>query len=319
VPIGACSNGTSFSWCACGAWSVATQSMSPLRSASTSARRSRSLRRVHLEAAVERAHHVVGQRQVVGRGLAADTRAGGLRCRERLNRLGAREVLEVRPCVLVARECGVPRDHRRLRHGRDPREPEPRGHRALVHHAVSRERRILFVQRDDASGQALVLKRLAQDAGGYERLAVVGEAERTGVAQVRHLGQLLTAQPARDRGQEAGRDVGLPACRLGQRAEDRGVVDDGVGVRHRDHGAEASGRRGGSAGVDVLLVFLAGRAQVHVRVDEAGERVLARGVDDLAAARLGQSAGCPELGDVAIADQDVALLVELGSRVEHVR
>ncbi len=44
MPIGACSNGTSFSWWACGAWSVATQSISPEVSASTSAWRSFSLR-----------------------------------------------------------------------------------------------------------------------------------------------------------------------------------------------------------------------------------------------------------------------------------
>ena len=187
-----------------------------------------------------------------------------------------------------------------------------------MHHAVSRQRRILLEQRDDAAREALVLERLAQDAGGGDRLAVVGEPERAGVAEVRHLGQLLTAQAARDRGKEPGRDVGLPAGHLGQGAQNRGVVDDRVGVRHRDDRAEAAGGGGGGAGVDVLLVFLTRRAQVHVGVDEAGERVLARGVDDLAAPRLRQSAGRAELGDVTVADEDVALLVKLGSRVEHV-
>src|SRR3712207_9201062 len=43
LPIfGAASNGCSFSSRACGAWSVATQSIAPERSPSTSARRSRS-------------------------------------------------------------------------------------------------------------------------------------------------------------------------------------------------------------------------------------------------------------------------------------
>ena len=44
VPIAASSNGTSFSWRAWGAWSVATQSITPRRSASTSATRSASER-----------------------------------------------------------------------------------------------------------------------------------------------------------------------------------------------------------------------------------------------------------------------------------
>ena len=44
VPIGACSKGTSFSSRACGAWSVAMQSMTPLRSPSMSAWRSTCVR-----------------------------------------------------------------------------------------------------------------------------------------------------------------------------------------------------------------------------------------------------------------------------------
>ncbi len=44
TPIAACSKGTSFSSGACGAWSVATQSMVPSRSPSISAWRSSSVR-----------------------------------------------------------------------------------------------------------------------------------------------------------------------------------------------------------------------------------------------------------------------------------
>ncbi len=113
-----------------------------------------------------------------------------------------------------------------------------------------------------------------------DRLAVVGEAERAGVAQRGHLGQLVAAQAARDRSQEAGRDAGLAlgARRPASRSTDS-VVDDRVGVRHRDHRAEAAGGRRGGAGLDVLLVLLPGRAQVHVRVDERREHVLAGRID----------------------------------------
>ena len=51
--------------------------------------------------------------------------------------------------------------------------------------------RVLLVQREHAAAQPLVLQRLAQDRGAVHRLAVVGEAERAGVAQLRHLGQRL--------------------------------------------------------------------------------------------------------------------------------
>ena len=55
---------------------------------------------------------------------------------------------------------------------------------------------------------------------------------------------------------------------------------------------------------------------MDVRVDEAREDVLAGGVDHLAVAL--QRARGPELGDRAAADEDVALLVEPGARVEDV-
>ena len=122
----------------------------------------------------------------------------------------------------------------------------------------------------------------------------------------------------RDRGQEPDGYLCLPRGGFDQRSEDGGVVDDGVGVRHRDHRAEAAGRRGGRAGLEVLLVLLAGRAQVHVRVDEPGERVHALGVDGVAVLGRLEGSGLAELGDVPVLDEDVVRLVEPGARVEHV-
>ena len=56
---------------------------------------------------------------------------------------------------------------------------------------------------------------------------------------------------------------------------------------------------------------------MDVRIDEAREDVLAGSVDHLAVAF--QRAGGPELSDRAVADEHVALLVEPGARIEHVR
>jgi hypothetical protein len=63
-------------------------------------------------------------------------------------------------------------------------------------------------------------------------------------------------------------------------------------------------------------VLLAGRAQVHVRVDEAREQMAALAVEDLAA--LGRL-GAADLRDHAVADEHVERLVDPLARVEHVR
>src|SRR3954465_4428030 len=75
---------------------------------------------------------------------------------------------------------------------------------------------------------------------------------------------------ARDRRHEADRDPRVARGGVAQRAQHRGGVDDRVRVRHRDDRAVAARGRRAGAGVDVLLVLLAGHAQVDVRVDEGG-------------------------------------------------
>jgi hypothetical protein len=65
-------------------------------------------------------------------------------------------------------------------------------------------------------------------------------------------------------------------------------------------------------------VLLAGGAQVHVRVHEAGEQVTAGAVDHLGAGRRLERAGIAELGDRPLAHEHVVGGVEAGAGVEHV-
>ena len=102
----------------------------------------------------------------------------------------------------------------------------------------------------------------------------------------------VSASPARPRVTAARKPTGTRASRRAcSRSEQqhRRRVDDRVGVRHRHDRDVAAGRRGAGAGVDVLLVLLPGRAQVHVRVDEAGEQVPPLAVDHLGAAGVAAS------------------------------
>ena len=65
-------------------------------------------------------------------------------------------------------------------------------------------------------------------------------------------------------------------------------------------------------------MLLAGHAQVDVRVDEAGEQVAALAVDDLGALGRLERARRAQLGDRAVADEDVVRRVDPLARVEHV-
>ena len=77
------------------------------------------------------------------------------------------------------------------------------------------------------------------------------------------------------------------------------LVDDRIGVGHRDHRAEPAGGRRRGAGVDVLLVLLAGGAQVDVRVDEAGNACLPVASIVSPSRRPAQRTGRAELRDPA--------------------
>ena len=65
-----------------------------------------------------------------------------------------------------------------------------------------------------------------------------------------------------------------------------GLVDDRVGVRHREDRAVAACGGGRGAGRDRLLVLAPGCAQVDVRVDERRREQQARAVDDAVAVRV---------------------------------
>ena len=108
----------------------------------------------------------------------------------------------------------------------------------------------------------------------------------------------------------------LGAGLLAQRLDVGGGGDRRLGVGHRQDPAVAAGGGGAGPGLDVLLVLVAGRAQVDVGVEEGGEGVQALGLDHLRALRVGR-AGRGELGDLAVADDDVVDAVDPGDGVEH--
>ncbi len=274
-------------------------------------------RRVHLEPRVEAADLFVGEHQVMRRQLGRQLRAVRLGRGDRLDRNAGREVLDVGPRVLVEAEGAVAGDHRRLGDVWHPGEAERGRDRPLPHHPVAGQRRVLLVEEDRAPGEPLVLERPAHHPGVGDRQPVVGEAERAGLAQRRHLGQLAPLHAAGDGRDEAGRDDRLGLGPLAERRDDRGIVDDRVGVRHRDDPAVAARGGGPGPGLDVLAVLLAGRPQMDVRVEEGREGVEPAGVDLLAAVGKLAVARFGDRCDPPGADHDVAVAIELGAGIDR--
>ena len=187
-----------------------------------------------------------------------------------------------------------------------------------MHHAGARQRGILLVQREHPAAQALVAKRVAQQSGVGDRLAVVGEADRPDLAQLAHLAQPPPGQSDADRCHEADRNAGVALRRHQHPAQKRRMVEHRVGVRHRHDRAIAARSGGPSAGLEILLMLLPGGSQVDVRVDKGREEMLALGLHYLGAGRCLQARGRTDLRDLAVAHEHVVRSVDAGVRIDHV-
>jgi hypothetical protein len=183
-----------------------------------------------------------------------------LRGAEGIHRLARREMQQVQRLLLVGRERQVALDHHALGHRGVPGEPELGRDRSFVHLPAAGERRLLAVEREPPAGDPVVLEGPPHQRRSDERPAVVAEAGGALLGELHHLGQLRAFLAASDRGEKAHRDRGFALRVLDQRAEHRGRVDDGIGVRHREQRAVAtcSGRCG--SGGDRLLVLPARHA-----------------------------------------------------------
>src|ERR1039458_7496345 len=155
-------------------------------------------------------------------------------------------------------------------------------------------------------------------AGALHGLTVIREAERADLAQLGHLRQLLSLQPARDRSQKTNRNARFARRRVTQRAQQRGRAQHRIGVRHRDPRAEPAGGGGAGACFQVLLVLLPGRAQMDVRVEERRQQCAPARLDRFLIPVLLERAWRPQLGDLAIAHTHVTPGVDALAGVEDV-
>ncbi len=98
-----------------------------------------------------------------------------------------------------------------------------------------------------------------------------GDADDAGAVHLADLGQALAPETLR----EGADGVDARALRDAGAVQDvlrhGGAVVHGLGVRHAGKRREAARERGRHAGLDGLLVLVAGLAQVDVHVDQAGQ------------------------------------------------
>ena len=158
-----------------------------------------------------------------------------------------------------------------LGRGRPAAQPENGRHEPVVRLGALGRGGVLRVVDDRQPGHAGVGQGVAQDLWRAHGRAVVREAHDTGVAELTERRKLIAPAPGSHRavGEELDRRAGG-----GRRAADSGqharLVERRVGVGHgADRREPAMGRRREPAR-DRLGVLVAGLAQVHVQVDEAG-------------------------------------------------
>ena len=240
--------------------------------------------------------------------LAGDRKALGLGGAHHVQAAGGAQMLDVQRAAGEAADSDVAGDLDLLALGGPAQKPQARGRGALVDLAGADEALVLAVAHDDAVELLGVVHDAAHHAAVLDAAPVVGERAGAVRDHVAHLGEGLALEALRAGADDL--DTALP--RLGRAAlhvlDDLAVVDGGLGVGHAGDRREAAMRGGAGARGDVLLLLQAGVAQVDVNVDEAGHEDLA---GQVALDALGHLEIVSDLHDAAVADEDVADLVEI--------
>ena len=212
---------------------------------------------------------LVGHREVVRRHVARDRSALGLGAPHELDRSGGREMREVQSRAGHPREGDIASNCRFLGGRGHPGQPEPRGDRALMHHAFGRERHILGMFDDRAADHTGVLERTAEEAGILYRRSVVGEGDRSGGRKLDEIGELTSLPAASDRrDRQHPRSAGRAAPRdeLGDEAR---RVDRGLGIGHGADGGKAATQRGLRPCRDRFGILEPRFAEVRMKIDES--------------------------------------------------
>ena len=213
-----------------------------------------------------------------------------------------------------AHETHVALEHHRLGLARNARKAKARREFALVHHALPDEIRILHVVDDEG----VEIARIGQSAPHHlrvgDRAGAVRERDRAGLLEQTDLGHSWPASPLVRAAAGTDMDDGRIA-RAPQNEIDHGrIVDDRVGVRHRNDGRNAARRRRLAGAFQRLAMRRSRFADERPHVDQARRQHLSAAIDEH---RVGGSRSRAHLGDRAIDHQHAATLLAAGRGIDE--
>ncbi len=226
-------------------------------------------RRVHLEPPVL-LQVGVGQKQVVGRGLAGHVHALGLRPADQRHALLRGYVAYVVGAAGLPGQPQVALDRPPFALRADARVAVGPGVGAVVDVPAPQQGIVLAVRRDQFAQRFRLAHRRAHHVRALHAAPVVGEGDDVRRQRV-HVGKLAPGLVHGDRAVGIHADAGVPGDDVQLDAEVFGAVRHGVQIRHRAHGGitAAGGRQ--RAGADGFLIRKTRLAQVHVNICETGQ------------------------------------------------
>ena len=272
-------------------------------------------RRIDLECSVVSLVDIVlGKEHVVRGRLAGNADALLLGTTDELEAMGGGNMLDVQLGAGKFGHLDVASDLNLLALRRPTKQAQTRGNGALIDLAVAHEVLVLAVAHEDLAEHLAVVHATAHHAGTLDTAAVIGESDSAAGDHIAHLGKSLALEAARAsaRGEHAAMANG-GSTRLDV-LDNRAVIGHGIGVGHGANAGETA--LGGSTGaaLDVLLVLITGLTEMNMHVNETGNEILARHIEDGGVTRL--EVGC-DSGDLIALDQNIADLIKAGSRIDH--
>ena len=243
--------------------------------------------RIHFEIGVIVRDIVLVEQQVVRRYLAGDADAVLFGPADDVESARGGDMLDMdaRPCETGQLEVAGDADF--LAAGGDARDAEFVGARAFVHRAAAAEFGNFAMAGDKQVEVARIFQRAAEKVGIGHGIAVIGDHDRTLAVHVGYIGQLLSGAAFGDATRCPDRDGRLFAGQGVDKADQAACIDRRIGIGHGNDAGESTTHGGTRAGGYGLLVLASGFAQVNMHIEEAGEKDLARAIDDGRAGRHG--------------------------------